>query len=384
MKFIDEYRDTTLARKLVDQIARLVTRPWVLMEACGGHAHSVVKYGIERLLPLGVELMHGPGCPVSVTPVELIDQAHTIARERGVIFCAFADTLCVAGSQTTLLELKSRGADVRVVSSPMDCLKIARTHPERQVVFFALGFETAAPANAMAAWQAQRQNLTNFSMLVSHVRLPPLLGALLQSTRNRVQACLGPGHVCAVMGYREYEPLCREFALPVVVTGFEPVDLLQGTLMAVRQLEEGRAEVENQYPRVVQRYGNPVAVNLVRSVFEICDRPWRSFGLVPNSGYQLRPEFQAHDAEHRFFGQTVNRDEPVVVLDAERLRAARPPQTSAAFPAPIGAPVSSPSPLRAPDQGADSILASEGRPRPRSRRSVAGAGAAAMATASSA
>ena len=278
MKYLDEYRDEAVARKIVAEIRRLITRPWVLMEVCGGQTHSIVKYGIDHLIP-EVELVHGPGCPVCVTSLEMIDKAHAIARQPGVIFCSFGDMLRVPGSQSDLLLLKSRGADVRVVYSPIDCLKIARANPGRQVVFFAIGFETTAPANAMSVFQAARQGLRNFSVLVSHVLVPPAMSAILESPDNRVQGFLGPGHVCTVMGYEEYEPLAARFRVPIVITGFEPIDILQGTLMTVRQLEEGRAAVENQYPRVVKREGNRVAQELVNRVFEVCDRKWRGGGL---------------------------------------------------------------------------------------------------------
>src|SRR5689334_13907306 len=269
MKYLDEYRDEALARKVVEEIHRTVTKPWVLMEMCGGQTHSIVKYGIDRLLPNEVELVHGPGCPVCVTSLEMIDKALEIARRPEVIFCSFGDMLRVPGSNADLLILKSRGADVRVVYSPIDCLKIARANPGKKVVFFAIGFETTAPANAMAVWQARQQGLTNFSVLVSHVLVPPAIASILQSPLNRVQGFLGPGHVCTVMGYREYEPIAARYKVPIVITGFEPIDILEGVLMTVRQLEAGTYRVENQYPRVVQREGNRVAQDLVNKVFEV-------------------------------------------------------------------------------------------------------------------
>src|SRR5690349_1425834 len=243
MKYLDEYRNEALAQKLVTEIRRVVTRPWVLMEVCGGQTHTIVKYGIDRLLPAEVELVHGPGCPVCVTSLEMIDKALAIAARPDVIFCSFGDMLRVPGSAVDLLILKSRGADVRVVYSPMDCLKIARANPEKQVVFFAIGFETTAPANAMSVWQAKQQGVKNFSILVSHVLVPPSIASILQSPLNRVQGFLGPGHVCTVMGYREYEPIAARYKVPIVITGFEPIDILEGTLMTIRQLESGRAEV---------------------------------------------------------------------------------------------------------------------------------------------
>src|SRR6201999_3857096 len=247
----------------------------VLMEVCGGQTHSIVKYGIDRLLPAGVELVHGPGCPVCVTPLEMIDKAHAIARRPEVIFCSFGDMLRVPGSNGDLFTIKSQGGDVRVVYSPLDCLKIARAHPEKQVVFFAIGFETTAPANAMLAWRAREDSVTNLSLLVSHVLVPPALEAILSAPDNRVQGFLGPGHVCAVMGYSEYDPISSRYRLPIVITGFEPIDILHGTLMTLQQLEEGRAVVENQYSRVLGREGNLPAQKLVHRVFKVIDRKWR-------------------------------------------------------------------------------------------------------------
>src|SRR5580693_2555468 len=251
MKYLDEYRNGDVAKKIVGEMRRIVTRPWVLMEVCGGQTHTIVKNGIDHLLPDEVELVHGPGCPVCVTSLEMIDKAHAIAQRADVIFCWFGDMLRVPGSGADLLVLKSRGADVRVVSSPIDSLKIARANPGKKVVFFAIGFETTAPGNAMAVWQAREQGINNFSVLVSHVLVPPAIASILQSPLNRVQGFLGPGRVCTVMGYREYEPISARFRVPIVITGFEPLDILEGILLTVRQLESGRAEVENQYPRVV-------------------------------------------------------------------------------------------------------------------------------------
>src|ERR1700733_9313181 len=288
MKYLDEYRDGDIAAKLVERIRRVQTKPWVIMEVCGGQTHSIVKNGIDHLLPKGVELVHGPGCPVCVTPLEMIDKAHAIARQKNVIFCSFGDMLRVPGSDGDLFTIKSLGGDVRVVYSPLDCLKIARANPDKQVVFFAIGFETTAPANAMLAWQARELGMKNVSVLVSHVLVPPAIEAILSSPLNRVQGFLGPGHVCTVVGYEEYEPIAERYHVPIVVTGFEPMDLLEGVLMTIRQLEEGRAVVENQYPRVVKREGNPVAQELVNKVFEVCDRKWRGVGMIPASGYRLR------------------------------------------------------------------------------------------------
>jgi hydrogenase expression/formation protein HypD len=331
MKYLDEYRSEPLAKKIVEEIRRTVTRPWVLMEVCGGQTHSIVKYGIDRLLPKEVELVHGPGCPVCVTSLEMIDKAHAIASKPDVIFCSFGDMLRVPGSNGDLLILKSRGADIRIVYSPIDCLKIARANPDKKVVFFAIGFETTAPANAMSVWQARQQGVKNFSILVSHVLVPPSMASILQSPLNRVQGFLGPGHVCTVMGYKEYEPLAARFHVPIVITGFEPLDLLQGTLMTVRQLEEGRAEVENQYPRVVNREGNRIAQDLVNKVFEVCDRKWRGVGMIPKSGYKLRWDFRDHDAERLFEVKDIDTQEPAICISGLVLRGIKKPHDCPAF-----------------------------------------------------
>jgi hydrogenase expression/formation protein HypD len=331
MKFLDEYRSEALAKKIVAEIRNVVTRPWVLMEVCGGQTHTIVKYGIDHLLPPEVELVHGPGCPVCVTSLEMIDKAHAIARRPDVIFCSFGDMLRVPGSESDLLVLKSRGADVRVVYSPIDCLKIARANPNRKVVFFAIGFETTAPANAMAVWQAAKQGIRNFSVLVSHVLVPPAMAAILGSPLNRVQGFLGPGHVCTVMGYHEYEPLAEQFRVPIVITGFEPLDILQGTLMTLRQLENGTHEVENQYPRVVQREGNAVAQELVAKVFEVCDRKWRGVGSIPASGYRLREEFIEHDAERIFDVREISTCESEICISGLVLRGVKKPHDCPAF-----------------------------------------------------
>ncbi len=331
MKHLDEYRDAILARKLVEEIHGLVTKPWVLMEVCGGQTHSIVKYGLDRLLPEEVELVHGPGCPVCVTSLEMIDKAHAIASRPNVIFCSFGDMLRVPGSDADLLLLKSRGADIRVVYSPIDCLRIARENPDKQVVFFAIGFETTAPANAMSVWQAKRQGIANFSVLVSHVLVPPAMAAILESPENRVQGFLGPGHVCTVMGYEEYEPISARYHVPIVITGFEPLDLLQGTLMALRQLEEGRADVENQYPRVVRREGNSAALGMVREVFEIGDRKWRGVGSIPESGYRLREAFRDFDAERIFEVAEIDTSESGLCISGEILRGVKKPHQCPAF-----------------------------------------------------
>jgi hydrogenase expression/formation protein HypD len=331
MKYLDEYRDESVAQKIIAEIKRTVTRPWVLMEVCGGQTHSIVKYGLDRLLPKEVELVHGPGCPVCVTSLEMIDKAHAIAKRPDVIFCSFGDMLRVPGSDGDLLILKSRGADIRVVYSPIDCLKIARANPGKKVVFFAIGFETTAPANAMSVWQAKAQRVKNFSILVSHVLVPPSIASILQSPHNRVQGFLGPGHVCAVMGYREYEPLAARFKVPIVITGFEPLDLLEGTLMTLRQLESGRAEVENQYARIVSREGNVPARKLVEKVFEVCDRKWRGVGSIPKSGYKLRWEFREHDAEKLFNVKEIDTQEPADCISGLVLRGIKKPHDCPAF-----------------------------------------------------
>jgi len=331
MKYLDEYRSEPIAEKLVAEIRHVVTRPWVLMEVCGGQTHSIVKYGLDRLLPAEVELVHGPGCPVCVTSLEMIDQAHAIACRPDVIFCSFGDMLRVPGSKSDLLILKSRGADIRVVYSPIDCLKLARANPDKQVVFFAIGFETTAPANAMSVWQARRQGIKNFSILVSHVLVPPAMASILQSPLNRVQGFLGPGHVCTVMGCREYEPLAARYRVPIVITGFEPLDLLAGVLMTVRQLETGRAVVENQYGRVVTRDGNRVAQDLVNQVFEVCDRKWRGVGSIPKSGYKLRYEFRDHDAGRKFGVEEIDTPEPAACISGLVLRGVKKPHDCPAF-----------------------------------------------------
>jgi hydrogenase expression/formation protein HypD len=331
MKYLDEYRNEGLAQKVVSEIRREVTKPWVLMEVCGGQTHTIVKYGIDHLIPPEVELVHGPGCPVCVTSLEMIDKAHTIARRPDVIFTSFGDMLRVPGSESDLLVLKSRGADIRIVYSPIDALKIARANPNKKVVFFAIGFETTAPGNAMAVWQAYKQGIKNFSVLVSHVLVPPAIASILQSPLNRVQGFLGPGHVCTVMGYREYEPIAERFRVPIVITGFEPLDILEGVLMTVRQLELGQWEVQNQYPRVVRREGNLMAQDLVNQVFEIGDRKWRGVGSIPKSGYKLRYELRDHDAERIFEVEEIDTKEPDICISGLVLRGVRKPHDCPAF-----------------------------------------------------
>jgi hydrogenase expression/formation protein HypD len=331
VKYLDEYRDQQVAQKLVDEIRRTATRPWVLMEVCGGQTHSIVKYGLDSLLPEAVELVHGPGCPVCVTSLEMIDRAHAIARRPDVIFCSFGDMLRVPGSSSDLFKIRAEGGNVRVVYSPLDCLKIARANPDKKVVFFAIGFETTAPANAMAVWQAKQQRIDNFSVLVSHVLVPPAVTGILSSPDNRVQAFLGPGHVCAVSGWVEYEPIVDHYRVPIVITGFEPVDILQGVLMAVRQLEQGRAELENAYARAVRREGNVEAQKMISRVFQVCDRAWRGIGIIPQSGFTLAPEFSAYDAEQIFDVQSVRATEPAICISGEVLRGLKKPHDCPAF-----------------------------------------------------
>lgn len=343
MKYVDEFRQGPPVARVVEEIARSVTRPWTLMEVCGGQTHSIVKHGLDRLLPPEIELVHGPGCPVCVTPLETIDRAHAIAGRPGVLFCSFGDMLRVPGSHTDLFHLKSRGADVRVVYSPMDALRMACENPKRAVVFFAIGFETTAPANAMAVWQARRLGVGNFSLLVSHVRVPPALTAILDAPDNRVQAFLGPGHVCTVMGTAEYETICARSRVPIVITGFEPLDIVQGVLLAVRQLEDGRAEVENAYARVVQRRGNVLAQEVLAEVFEVADRSWRGVGPIPRSGLRLRQAFHAWDAARIFEVEGIETCESALCVSGEVLRGLRKPGDCPAFgrectpPHPLGA-----------------------------------------------
>ncbi|TDX31094.1 hydrogenase maturation protein HypD [Modicisalibacter xianhensis] len=300
MKFRDEYRDGRAAQAFARAIARTVTRPWTLMEVCGGQTHAIVRFGIDRLLPSEITLVHGPGCPVCVTPVEYVDKAIAIAEQPDVILCSYGDMLRVPGSRGDLLAAKSRGADVRAVYSPLDALALARANPQREIVFFAVGFETTAPANAMAAYQARQDGLANFSMLVSHVLVPPAMRSILDAPDNRIQAFLAAGHVCTVMGYEEYLPIAAHYRVPIVVTGFEPIDILEGVYRCVRQLENGRAEVENPYSRVVCRSGNPTAIRIMKEVFRVIPRRWRGIGDIADSGLGLAPAYEAFDAECRF------------------------------------------------------------------------------------
>jgi hydrogenase expression/formation protein HypD len=300
VKFLSEYRDQKAAEQLAGAIRQKVTRPWTIMEICGGQTHTIVKSGLEDLLPKEITLVHGPGCPVCVTPIELIDKAVAIAKRPDVIFCSFGDMLRVPGSTKSLFDVKAEGAEVRIVYSPLDALKLAKANPDKQVVFFAVGFETTAPANAMAAWQADHDGIENFSLLVSHVLVPPAMEALLSSDNCVVQGFLAAGHVCTIMGFEEYFPIAAKYEVPIVVTGFEPLDILDGILMTVAQLEEGKHEVENQYSRAVKREGNRPAQKTIAEVFEITPREWRGLGEIPASGFQLRGRFQKYDANRRF------------------------------------------------------------------------------------
>jgi hydrogenase expression/formation protein HypD len=345
VRFVDEYRGEPEAQALFAALRRDTRRSWNLMEVCGGQTHTLMRSGIDRMLPGSIGLIHGPGCPVCVTPLELIDQALAIARRPEVIFTSFGDMLRVPGSTTDLLAVKSAGGDVRMVYSPLDAVKLARENPDREVVFFAVGFETTAPPNAMAVWQAQRLGLGNFSILTSHVLVPPAMEAILASPDCRVNGFLAAGHVCAVMGYWEYEPIAEKYRVPIVVTGFEPLDLLQGIHMAVKALEAGRWGVENQYVRAVTRDGNPPAQKLVAEVFEVCDRKWRGIGTIPRSGLRLREAFLAHDAERKFDVSGIVAEESSLCFAGEVLQGIRKPSECPAFgkqcnpERPLGAPM---------------------------------------------
>jgi hydrogenase expression/formation protein HypD len=331
MKYLDEYRDGNRARQLADAIAREVTQPWTIMEVCGGQTHTIVRYGIDEILPREIELVHGPGCPVCVTSLEMIDRAQTIAARPDVTFCSFGDMLRVPGSHGDLLQLKSQGSDVRIVYSPLDAVNLAAANPDRKVVFFAIGFETTAPPNAMAVWMAHKRGLKNFSVLVSHVLVPPSMTSILQAPGNRVRGFLGPGHVCAVMGTSEYYPIAKQYRVPIVITGFEPLDMLEGVLWTVRQLEAGRAEVENAYARAVRPEGNPQSKQLIDEVFEVCDRKWRGVGLIPKSGYKLRYEYRDHDAERLFEVGDIETHESGECISGQILRGLKKPHQCPAF-----------------------------------------------------
>lgn len=331
MKYVDEYRDRRAAERYARAIARITTREWNIMEVCGGQTHAIVKFGIDELLPRQITLLHGPGCPVCVTPVELIDKATQIAARPEVIFCSFGDMLRVPGTSCDLFDVKSRGGDVRIVYSPLDALKLARENPAREVVFFAVGFETTAPANAMAVYQAKLEGIRNFSVLVSHVLVPPALEALMSAPDNRTNGFLAAGHVCTVMGYEEYYPIAAKYHVPIVVTGFEPLDILQGVFMCVRQLEQGRGEVENQYTRSVRRQGNVPARDLVAKVFRVVPRKWRGVGEIPHSGLGLAEAFADFDAETRFAVAGYSVQEDTECASGDVLRGVKKPAECPAF-----------------------------------------------------
>ena len=331
MKYLDEYRDADLAQQFAREIHRTTTRPWSIMEVCGGQTHAIVKFGIDELLPKQITLIHGPGCPVCVTPLEVIDKALAIAARPGVIFTSFGDMLRVPGSATDLLSVKARGGDVRMIYSPLDAVKLAEQNPTKEVVFFGVGFETTAPATAMALYQAAQKGLKNFSMLISHMLVPPAMEALLSSSNCRVQGFLAAGHVCTVMGYEEYLPIALKYRVPIVVTGFEPLDILQGVLMVVQQLESGRAEVENQYARAVRREGNQSAQELVRKVFRVVPRKWRGIGEISQSGLGVSDPYIAFDAEKKFGLADHHVEEPAECLSGLVLQGLKKPHECPAF-----------------------------------------------------
>jgi hydrogenase expression/formation protein HypD len=332
MKYISEFRDAKLVKGVIDEIKRTVTRSWVLMEICGGQTHSIVRHGLDQLLPSEIELVHGPGCPVCVTPLEQIDRALAIASRPEVIFTSYGDMLRVPGSTLDLFSIRARGGDVRVVYSPLDAVKIAQENPTKQVVFFAIGFETTAPANVMSVIQAQALGLKNFSVLVSHVRVPPAIRAILGSASNRVQGFLLAGHVCAVMGYHEYPGLAKEYQVPMAITGFEPLDLVTGILHVVRLLEEGKlTEIDNSYSRAVTFAGNLSAQAIINKVFMECDRPWRGIGVIPASGWCLRPEFNGFNAEKRFDVGAINPQESPLCIAGQIMQGRKKPHDCPAF-----------------------------------------------------
>ncbi len=331
MRYLDEFRDSDLVKNVLGKISKTVTRPWVIMEICGGQTHSIMQHGLDQLLPAQIELVHGPGCPVCVTSLELVDKALAIAAQPDVIFCSFGDMLRVPGSHGDLFSVKAAGGQVRIVYSPLDAVRIAQEHPDKQVVFFAIGFETTAPANAMSMLHAQSLGLTNYSVLVSHVTVPPAMHAILGSPNNRVQGFLAAGHVCSVMGYHQYHSISQKYKIPIVVTGFEPLDLLQGILMTVEQLETGSYEVQNAYSRVVTEEGNIPAQAMIRRVFEDCDRNWRGIGMIPQSGWKLRKEFADFDAELRFKVGNIQTRESDICISGLILQGIKKPLQCPAF-----------------------------------------------------
>ncbi|MGA8043247.1 MAG: hydrogenase formation protein HypD [Terracidiphilus sp.] len=331
MKYLTEFRNGEIAQRMAREIHAITTRPWKIMEVCGGQTHSIIRNGIDQMLPAGIEMVHGPGCPVCVTPLELIDKALAIAAQPGVIFCSFGDMLRVPGTQGDLFQVKGRGGDVRIVYSPLDAVELAQRNPRHEVVFFGVGFETTAPANAMSVHVAKRRGLRNYSLLVSHVLVPPAIEAIMSAPGNQVQAFLAAGHVCSVMGYWQYPPLAEKFRIPIVVTGFEPLDLLDGIRRAVLQLESGRHEVENAYERVVRYEGNQAAQALLREVFEVTDRSWRGIGVIPKSGWRLSAAYRAFDAEERFQLSGIRTAESPLCRAGDVLRGAIKPSECPAF-----------------------------------------------------
>ena len=331
MKYVDEYRNADEAKRFAKAISECVTQPWTLMEVCGGQTHSIAKYNLQELLPETVTLLHGPGCPVCVTPVSQIDKAIHIAAQPDVIFCSFGDMLRVPGSKEDLLMIKSRGGDLRIVYSPMDVLKIAQDNPNKEVVFFAIGFETTAPANAMAIYKAQMEEIKNLSFLVSQVLVPPAIESILNSPENHVQGLLAAGHVCSVMGYEEYEPISKNYQIPIVVTGFEPLDILQGIFLCVKQLQEGRVEVENQYSRVVRKAGNLSAQNIIKEVFQVIPRQWRGIGEIPKSGLGLKEKYARFDAENKFSCNIQSQERSTECISGQILQGIKKPNECKAF-----------------------------------------------------
>jgi len=343
-QFTQEFRSAERVKPVIEEIRRTVTRPWTIMEICGGQTHSIMQYGLDQLLPPEIELVHGPGCPVCVTPLELIDKALAIASRPDVIFCSYGDMLRVPGSRQDLFSIRAQGGQVKVVYSPLDAVRLAKENPDKQVVFFAIGFETTAPPNALSVLQAKAMGLTNYSILVSHVRVPPAMHAILGSPHNRVQGFLAAGHVCTVMGYEEYPPIASLYRVPIVVTGFEPLDLVQGILMCVRQLEAGTYDVENAYPRLVTREGNPAARQIIERAFITCDRNWRGIGMIPDSGWKLRPELSGFDAEIKFQVGDIQTRESEVCIAGQIMQGLKKPVDCPAF----GTACSPQNPLGAP------------------------------------
>jgi len=331
MKHLNEYRDKKLASLMIETLQKNTIGNWTIMEVCGGQTHTICQYGIQELLPPKINLVHGPGCPVCVTPLELIDKSIAIAKRPDVILCSFGDMLRVPGSEEDLLEARGNGADIRIVYSPLDCLKICLENPDKEIVFFAVGFETTAPANAMAVWQAKKLKLKNFFMLVSHVTVPPVLEAVLSNAKNTVQAFLAPGHVCTVMGTDQYAMLSKKYNVPIVVTGFEPLDLLEGINMCIRQLESKDARLENQYKRMVKREGNPYALTIIKEVFQPTDRLWRGIGTISGSGYKLSSAYAQFDAEEKFLTQTITASESPLCISGEILLGRKKPKDCSAF-----------------------------------------------------